>query len=194
MDYRAAADHMIGRLRQELPERYYYHGLAHTLDVLHATEVLAAGEGVTDEETLVLLRTAAVYHDCGFLERYADNEPIAVRMAGEILPQFGYSPAQVEMVGRLILVTALKAEPADLPESIMKDADFDYLGRSDYSPISMQLKKEWESQGMKKTLKEWYEMQVLFLTHHRFYTQTARDLRDATKQSHILEIREMLGH
>jgi HD superfamily phosphodiesterase len=193
MNYEAASEYMIERLRTELPKEYYYHGLSHTLDVLKATVALAAGENITDPETLILLKTAAVYHDCGFLEKYIENEPIAVRMSHEILPRFGYSKSQIDTIGRIIMTTELKATPTDLLENIMKDADFDYLGRNDYSPISMKLKKEWEVYGMKKTLMEWYELQFLFLTNHTFYTETAKKHRDPTKAKHIEEIKELLG-
>lgn len=194
MNYEAAANYMIERLRTELPKEYYYHGLSHTLDVLKSVENLVIGENITDPETIVLLKTAAVYHDCGFLEKYTENEPVAVRMSHEILPRFGYTTAQIDIIGRIIMATELKANnPSDILEKIIKDADFDYLGRDDYAPISMKLKREWECYGLKKTLVEWYEIQNLFLTNHTFFTETAKKHRNPTKQKHIEDIRQLLG-
>src|ERR1044072_9071205 len=118
MNYEAAANYMIERLRNELPKEHYYHGLSHTLDVLKAVENLAKGENITDPETITLLKTAAVYHERGFLEKYTENEPIAVRLSQEILPQFGYSPEQIATIGRIIMATELKANnPADILRS-----------------------------------------------------------------------------
>jgi uncharacterized protein len=194
MNYEAASEYMIGRLRNELPKEYFYHGLSHTLDVLKATENLAKGENITDSETIILLKTAAVYHDCGFLKKYTENEPVAVEMSHEILPGFGYSTEQINTIGRIIMATELKANnPSDILEKIIKDADFDYLGRDDYSPISMKLKREWECYGLKKTLIEWYEIQMMFLGNHTFYTATAKKYRDPMKAKHIEEIRQLLG-
>ena len=57
------------RLQQELPAALTYPCLAHTLQgVVPAVERLAALEGVNGQN-LLLLRTAAYYHDLGFVER-----------------------------------------------------------------------------------------------------------------------------
>lgn len=189
-DFEAASNYIVSRMRRQLSDDYYYHNLPHTLDVLQATEWLAQCEGVKDEESLILLRTAALFHDSGFLEQYNDNEPVGARIAGEMLPDFGYSPEQIATIQRIILATALKATPTDLLESIVKDADLDYLGRSDYKLLSLRLKQEWEHQDMHKTMPEWYALQVNFLTNHRYYTATAQREREPVKQKHLEEIRK----
>lgn len=192
MDYKAAREYMLERLRNELPGYCSYHDLSHTLDVLAAVELLSENEGITNSETLDLLRTAAVYHDCGFIYQYRGNEPVAARIARETLPDFGYSPEQVETVARLILVTALGVEPTDLLEQIVKDADFDYLGRNEYKPVSLKLKSEWETVGIHFTMNEWYALQKRFLEEHRYYTPTALRIREPLKRKHLEEINEML--
>lgn len=192
MDYNAAAEYMLGRLKNELPDYCSYHDYSHTLDVLSAVELLSENEGITNGETLDILRTAAVYHDCGFIYQYRGNEPVAADIARETLPAFGYTPEQIETVARLILVTALGAEPEDLLEKIVKDADFDYLGRNEYKPVSLKLKAEWETVGMHFSMNEWYALQKRFLEEHRYYTPTAKRLREPVKRQHLEEIKEKL--
>jgi class 3 adenylate cyclase len=189
-DYKAASEYILSRLRNELSADYYYHNTAHTLDVLEATERIAKNEGVTDEETLLLLRTAALYHDCGFLEQYANNEPVGARIAADMLPEFGYSPAQIERVKRMIMATVLSAVPVTPEEKIVKDADLDYLGRDDYKLLSLRLKQEWEHQEMHKTMPEWYSIQVSFLTNHRYFTSSEQKEREPGKQKHLEEIKK----
>jgi class 3 adenylate cyclase/HD superfamily phosphodiesterase len=189
-DYQATYAYITERLRNELSTDYYYHNLAHTLDVLEATERLAESEGITDSETLLLVKTAALFHDTGFLEQYQDNEPAGARIAAGILPEFGYSPEQIERIGKIILATSLKAIPETIEEKIVKDADLDYLGRNDYKLLSLRLKQEWEHQEMHKTMKEWYELQIKFLTAHRYYTASAQQQREAEKQKQLEEIRK----
>ncbi len=191
-DYQAAAEYIITRLRNELSTDFYYHNAAHTLDVTQATERIATLEGITDPETLLVLKTTALYHDTGFLEKYADNEETAVNIAKGALPEFGYSPVQIETISRLIRATALKAVPGDLLECIVKDADLDYLGRDDYKLLSLRLKQEWEHQSLHKTMPEWYEMQISFLSAHRYYTATAKEQRETNKQKHLAEIKTTL--
>ncbi|MDQ3110817.1 MAG: HD domain-containing protein [Bacteroidota bacterium] len=188
-DFTAASVYILARLANELSTDYYYHNIAHTLDVVAATERLAVSEGITDPETLLLLKTAALYHDTGFLEVYPDNELNGARIAAETLPEFGYSQEQIEIISRLILATVLKAVPSTLEESIVKDADLDYLGRNDYKLLSLRLKQEWEHQGMHKTMPEWYELQINFLSSHHYYTISAQDQREEMKQKQLEEIK-----
>jgi uncharacterized protein len=188
MNYKAASEYILGELKASLPDYCHYHSTWHTQDVLAATERLAKEEGITDERQLILLRTAAVYHDCGFIKQYAGNEPVAAAMAQEILPKYGYSEEDTQVIARLILVTMLGAEPTDSLEQIIKDADFDYLGREDYEPISLMLKEEWEAIGLKYSVREWYELQRKFLSGHRYYTDTAQRDRQPIKEKHIAKI------
>lgn len=192
MNYEAASTYALTRLRQELPEKYYYHAVNHTLDVMQAIDYIAAGEKVSPEE-FELLRIAAVFHDIGFVEVYADHEPAGARIAGETLPQYGYTPEQIVIIQQLIIATALPWKPRNLLEMIIRDADLDYLGREDYLLISHQLKLEWHKRGMEKTMKEWYELQYLFMSHHTYNTETARRHRNAGKEKHLRELQELLG-
>lgn len=194
MDYPAAKKYMLERLAKELPPDCFYHDYAHTQQVLEAVDVLAEGESVSDKETLDLLRTAAVYHDCGFFEKYQANEPEAARIAADVLPSFGYTKKQIEFIGRLILVTALGAEPTDVYEQIIKDADFDYLGREGYLETSFKLKEEWAVvMNVHYTMKEWYALQQRFLEGHRFYTGTAKRIRGPVKEKHIELVKSLMA-
>lgn len=193
MDYVRAKDFIIGQLETGLPVQYYYHSVSHTLDVLRAVEYLAQQENVTNSEEVDVLRTAAVFHDAGFLRRYDQNEAEASRMAAEMLPQFGFSGKHIETVRRCIMVTELTGVPTDLYESILKDADFDYLGRDDYWDISLMLRKEWESIGIMKTDQEWFAMQIAFLTGHEYYTETAKRERGPMKMAHVEVLKKLLA-
>jgi hypothetical protein len=51
-----------------------YHNLDHTLDVVRQCERLALEEGIRDECKIYLLKVAALYHDTGFLNTYAQHE------------------------------------------------------------------------------------------------------------------------
>lgn len=148
-------------------------------------EILAEAEQITGPETLDLLRTAAVYHDCGFIRQYKANEPVAAEMASEYLRWFGYTVDQIAFVNRLILVTTLGAEPKDVYVQIIKDADFDYLGQDGYWEISLKLKEEWSHVGIVFDMPGWIELQDRFLTGHRFSTNSALKLREPKKQEFL---------
>ncbi len=104
--YYKTEHHVLQMLELGLDSNLYYHGINHTKDVVKAVERLALLEGVTDEG-LFLLKTAAIFHDAGFLESYHHNEPIGARMAEEILPQYGYTEDHIQTIKELIYVTQI---------------------------------------------------------------------------------------
>lgn len=193
MDFIRAKDDIVAQLKAGLSPHYYYHCVGHTLDVLKAVDMLLKEEGITNSEHMDLLRTAAVFHDAGFLRRYDKNEAEAANMAADLLPGYGYSAEQIALVQRCIMATVLGAVPADPFEAIMKDADFDYLGRDDYWDISLMLRKEWESVGIVKTDKEWYTLQVSFLSGHEYHTAAAKRLRGPVKMEHVKNLQKLLA-
>ncbi|MBD3307797.1 phosphohydrolase, partial [candidate division KSB3 bacterium] len=72
-DFEKAEAYVLTRLGEELPNDLPYHGIHHTRDdVLPAAERLAMLAGLNGDHFLVL-RTAALYHDIGYVEQYAHN-------------------------------------------------------------------------------------------------------------------------
>ena len=121
---------MFERFEKELPKNLYYHNLKHTIDVVVQTEIIGLEEKVTDEEML-LLKTAALFHDAGFLLAYVDHEEMGAQLVKSILPRFNFSEEQIQQIADLISATKLPHQPKNLLEQIMCDADLDYLGRDD---------------------------------------------------------------
>lgn len=191
INYRNAEKYIIKRLGDELPEGLYYHGIHHTKDVCESVERLAIWEGVRGEE-LYLLKTAALFHDAGFIESYESNEPIGAQMAKEMLPSFGYTEEQIELVITLIEATKVPHNPQSHLEELMCDADLDYLGRNDFYPKAETLKQELMKFGKLKSAEDWDHLQVKFLTMHKYFTKSAKSRRDPEKQKRIIELKEVL--
>jgi len=186
-DFEGARQYVIERLEQELPDSLTYHCMAHTQDdVVPAVERLAAMEGIGDED-LLLLRAAAYFHDLGFIEQLDDHEVASVRIASEILPRFGYNPAQIDIIVGIILATRIPQDPSTLLEEIMADADLDLLGRDDFWMLNRALRLEGENLGQFVTDKEWFAGQLAFLQNHHYFTTSAKTLRQENKQRHIEE-------
>jgi len=144
--------------------------------------------------SLPLLRTAAYYHDLGFVERSDGHEAISARLAAEVLPRFGYTPAQVEVIRGIILATRYPFEPHTHLESIIVDADLDVLGRDDFWPRNHALRAEREAlAGQRSKDEEWYGGQLAFMHAHRYFTASAQNLRQAHKQRHVDEMAKILA-
>lgn len=191
INYYKAERFIMKKLEKELSDKLHYHSIDHTRDVVQAVERLALSENVTDEG-LFLLKTAASYHDAGFVEQYDKNEPIGVRMASEILPKYGYTPEHIDYIKELIFVTSVPHKPNNLLEEIICDADLDYLGRDDFHEIADRLRKELREHGRLNSDRKWDEIQVLFLSQHQFFTKTAKRTRDPKKAQNLQEIKDRL--
>lgn len=192
INYRNAEKYIVKRLAGDLPDGLFYHGIHHTKDVCEAVERIAIWEGVKGEE-LYLLKTAALYHDAGFIDSYESNEPIGARLAKEMLPSFGYTQPQIEQVIELIEATKIPQNPQNHLEEIMCDADLDYLGRGDFYPIAETLRQELIKFGKIGTdEKTWVEMNIGFLGMHKYFTQSARQRREPFKQERIAELKKKL--
>ncbi|HSN50127.1 MAG TPA: HD domain-containing protein [Bacteroidales bacterium] len=193
MNFSGARNYILDRLKNELSPDLFYHCLDHTLDIFQATTRLASLEKV-DEHTLMLLQTAALYHDSGMVSKYLDHEAESISIAREALPIFDYTNNETEEVARLIYVTRLPQKPENLPEQIICDADLDSLGREDYFIQAFRLRLEWSIYGiLNVTLTEWFNLQEKFLREHNYFTIQARSIRQEQKSKNILEIRELLS-
>lgn len=191
------------RLETRLPVYLYYHSAVHTMqDVVPAVKRLAKMEGVEGEDLLLAL-TAAWFHDLGFIfingdtpleykTRVSQHEEASAAIAQQVLPDFGYSKAQVEVVVNAIMATQLPQTPHNLLEQIVADADLDSLGRSDFWKISYRLKEELAAFGMPTSEEEWLTRQLNFLLSHHYFTASAQRLRQPGKEENIRDIRARL--
>lgn len=189
MNFVAAKHYIIQRLIHELPSKLYYHGLHHTFDVYDAAKQLAKAEHVTGGD-YILLKTAVLFHDAGFIEQYKNNEPIGVKIATEALPQFGYTEEQIKTIAGIIMTTNMEQAPQTLLQKIIRDADLDYLGRNDFEVLANLLKNELNAFGYEYTAEEWDALQIPFLEKHVYYTTTAINKNEATKQLNIATIKK----
>jgi uncharacterized protein len=192
-DFDRAQEYALRRLHMELPARLYYHGIHHTRDdVLPAVERLAAMAGITGEP-LLLLRTAALYHDIGWIEQGDGHEEISIRIVQQTLPRFGYNDTQIDIISNMIRATQVPQSPQTELEQLLCDADLDSLGREDFFVTSHLLRLELMAQGIEFGLRYWHEMQLQFLTDHSYFSETAQTLRGPGKEKNIREVRELLN-
>lgn len=189
MDFEQMRENILTRLRSLLPDTVVYHDVPHTINVEKAVTRYAKLEGV-DSESILLARTAALFHDAGYIYSNKNNEDFGINMAKSILPGYGYSSIQIEIIANIIESTKTSVEPRNLLEKIMCDADHDYLGRPDYYAIANKLRQEYENEDRFMTDIEWIKFQLHFLENvHQFYTVTAQNIRQIGKRARIRELR-----
>ncbi len=182
---------ILDKLEKELPDYLYYHNVKHTVDVVTEVELIGWAEGCSDEDIL-LLKTAGLFHDAGHIVSYDNHEYHGTLLAREMLPDYDYTPDQIERICSIIMATRLPPKPKDLLERIICDSDLDYLGRSDFIPVSNTLYEELKAQNKMGTLNDWNKLQVKFISGHQYFTQTARSLREVNKQLQIERIQSLI--
>lgn len=183
---------ILDKLEKELPRFLHYHNVKHTVDVVTEVELIGWAEGCTDEEIL-LLKTAALFHDAGHTVSYDDHEMHGAMLAKEMLPGYNYTDQQIKRICSIIMATKLPPRPSGLLEEIICDSDLDYLGRSDFIPVSNSLFEELKAQNKMADLNEWNKMQVKFISGHQYFTKTARSLREVNKQLQIERIQSLIS-
>ncbi|NTU79548.1 MAG: HD domain-containing protein [Chloroflexales bacterium] len=192
-DFEQARRYALRRLERELDPALCYHSIAHTRDeVVPAAERLAALEGFGGED-LMLLRTAAYFHDIGFVECRAGHEATGVRIVEAALPGFGYAPDQVAAIGQLILATRLPQRPITPLAAILADSDLDMLGREDFLLLNRMLRTELDAFGAAVSDAQWYRQQANFVRSHHYWTASARRLRDDGKGRNLRALEALLA-
>ncbi|WP_353719651.1 HD domain-containing protein [Dyadobacter sp. 676] len=185
MQIEKAEKYILEELTNRLDPTLFYHGIHHTTDVVNASAEIAAMENITAEESLMLLRTAALYHDSGFMTTYQGHEEAGCALVRTVLPGFGYNVMQIETICGMIMATKIPQSPKSALEAILCDADLDYLGRDDFESISATLYEELKVRDMVEDIPAWDAVQVGFLEAHSYWTASERSRRDASKQRHL---------
>ena len=178
MQFERAYSFLMARLEKELPPFLHYHNAQHTKDVLSGAEMLANSENISGDD-LIILKTAALFHDSGFLETYSDHEEISCKMSRAWLPQFDYSKDEIEKICELILVTKMPQNPQNKLEKIICDADLFYLGTDRFFITADKLYKELHEAGMVKSREEWSKEEIKFVAAHHYFTPTAKKNLDS---------------
>ena len=185
-------EYMLDMLEQQLPSNLYYHNVKHTIDVTTEVELIGWAEGVPESDIL-LLKVAGLFHDTGMIKVDKGHEEVSCEYAQEILPSFGYTQEKIDKIKRIIMATKLPHTPSDILEAVIQDSDLDYLGRTDFIPVSNLLYKEIvERNGSTMTINQLNKIQIKFISNHQYYTKTAQSLREINKQSQIERLKELV--
>jgi uncharacterized protein len=192
-DVTGAIEYARGRMAKELAPDLCYHNLDHTfVDVLPAAMELAELLHVNGRDAN-LLTVAAAFHDIGWVVQGLNHERIGVNIARAVLPDYGFSKDDIEVIARIIMATRLPQSPTNLLEKILADADLAALGGDMFWERHRALREELAARGELYTDEEWLFYQLEFMKSHRYFTAAARSLRDSKKKRNQVEAEEMLA-
>ncbi len=189
LDYLGLERDLLKFLKQRLPKDLHYHGIHHTEYVTQTAERIALAEGIRGE-ALLIIKTAALFHDAGFVEQYNHNESTGATMAKTWLPKYGYTPEQVAQVCDLVMATRVPQEPKNQLQRIICDADLFYLGSPNFHAVADTLFQELKDRQVVQNKRDWDAVQIKFLTQHTYHTDFANKKAQPGKLRHLEEIKE----
>ena len=176
---------------KELSNTFIYHNLKHTQRVVKSSkEIIEKSQiSVKQEEALLL---AAWLHDTGYTKKYKGHEEESIAIAKKWLEQNEADKDLIETVTRIIGATRMSAEPQDILEEIIKDADTSHLAKDYFEETSEFLRQELKLEKIKNySDREWIDQNIeLFTTRHQFYTKYARHNWNEQKNKNLFDLLE----
>jgi predicted metal-dependent HD superfamily phosphohydrolase len=185
------ADHVSLLFTQHADERLLYHNLTHTLEVTQ--RVIEIAKYYTPvEEIMFILKTAAWFHDTGYLfVGGKDHEEEGVYRMKEFLTGLKVFPPVMDTISRCIMATKRSGEPVTQLERIVCDADTYHFGTLLFRETDLLVKKELEA-FTGTTFTHWTNDSIALLTNHRFYTYYCQQKLSAGKKENIEWLRSLL--
>lgn len=189
MQYHQVYNFIIPKLEKDLSPIFTYHNAEHTISVISSAEHLAMAEDIVSENEIKLLKTAALFHDTGFLKDADNHEHHSCELAKKYLPYFDYNVEEIDIVCEMILATKIPQAPTNKLSRILCDADLYYVGTSHYNDRSKKLLEEYHNLNIDINNEQWVDKQLHFLENHTFYTPTARNECDINKKKVIQDLK-----
>nr|WP_262505028.1 HD domain-containing protein [Saccharicrinis fermentans] len=185
-------EEVLDMMEQNLPENLFYHNIKHTIDVVTEVELIGWAEGLSEEEIL-MVKLAALFHDSGHVISYDEHELHGTVIARNMLAKYDFSDDMMATICDLIMATKFPPEPKNILEKVICDSDLDYLGRTDFIPVSNMLYEELKVRNMIGSFNEWNQRQLTFIRKHQYYTNTAQHLREVNKNKQIERLELLLA-
>lgn len=180
---------ILDRLHKELPHTLTYHNPHHTEEVLQHAHELGKDEELKEHEMLIL-QTAALMHDTGFLISTTEHELASCKLTREYLPEYGYNIDQVERICSIIMTTKIPQSAFDKLTQVLCDADLYYLGTNNYHIYANRLFREMKHYQPGLTEENWRIIEKNFMESHEYFTDSAKKKLNAVKKQNVKNVKK----
>ena len=177
---------IIGKLRDKLPSYLVYHSVAHTLYVAEKTALICKKEKISRKDS-ELVYIAALFHDSGFLKGPEGHEKASCKIARKDLKGI-VAKEDLDKICGMIMATKIPQNPKTQCESVLADADLEYLGTKSFYETGELLFQELKHFNPKLTLKDWNKIQISFLSKHKYKTKFCRQYREKYKNEYVKDL------
>lgn len=174
----------LAELKSKLAAHLTYHCWEHTAHVVEKVAYIGAKEQCSDYE-IVLMKTAALFHDAGYINSNENHEDESIKLAREILPKYGYSEEEISQISGMIAATKIPQQPKNKLESIVADADLEYLGSEHFIEIGTRLYQEFKHFTPELNMEIWNDIQINFLQTHQYHTDYCKKFKAKAKEINL---------
>ncbi|MEO9965702.1 MAG: Pycsar system effector family protein [Reichenbachiella sp.] len=185
--------YVVTSLKNELPDKYYYHNLQHTEDVVSATQLIAEGEGLSDQEKEIV-EIAAWFHDLGHIYDSENHERKSAEIARDFLTNNKVDSEIIASVEGCIMATMMPQRPLTKLEEVLCDADLYHLSTDQFDGRAQLLRKEWEEindEDFKNS--SWLKINSDFLKGHEYFTTFAKKSFEEGKQKNLKALQTQIS-
>ena len=178
---------ILDEFKSKLAPYLVYHSYEHIIDVANVCDKYIRNYRI-DDSMAKLIRIAAVSHDFGYTVSPINHEEHSITLIEPMLRPI-LTKEEIALVNSMIRATKIPQQPKTFYDKILADADLDYLGRNDYDELSENLHQEFLYFGIIKTEQEWLDLQINFLTNHKYHTLYAKLNRRKLKLRKLKELK-----
>ena len=167
-----------------------YHNLNHTKMVVGRTKEIAAHYQLVESDMIVVY-VAAWFHDTGYLA--ADpklHEEKSVELMKDFMQQFSIDEDILNTISECIMATRYFAEPVNLLQQIIRDADTFHFGTKYFKAINNRVFEEFVLRKAAKSKLEWNRDTIAMLKRHKYYTAYCNELLTGKKMSNIKKLKK----
>lgn len=170
-----------------------FHDLEHTLLVTRHVAEIAAAEGISEADRLVL-HIAALFHDTGHLNGGIEgHEQRSVVFMEDFMKANNVTDELfINRIAACIMATRMPQHPSDKLEQIMCDADVYHFGTGEFKLTNKKIRKEFERRGYEHLTQRWQERTYQLLSEQHFFTAYCRERLEPGKQKNLARIKKKL--
>src|SRR5450432_968031 len=190
--YKKIEEYVTGLFEQMHEPNLVFHNLEHTQDVVKRTKEIAGHYKVTEDEMLILF-TAAWFHDTGHLFTEPSKHE---EMSCEIMKKFMTGKVDdekiIDEVAACILSTKFPRNPKNLLQEIICDADTYHLGTKEFKETNKRALQEYLLRSGSSDTSKFNEDTIKMLEAHHFYTDYAKELLNERKIKNMKKLQKKI--
>jgi len=196
MQYRELLDllraHVASLFQSHEDERFIYHNLHHTEQVVENVVRIANHYQLSDQDFFIVV-AASWFHDMGYLFDCSQHEMKGTSLANDFLSDKDVTPEVIEQIKGCIMATKMPQSPAGLLQEIVCDADLFHLGSDSFKERNRLMRKEAEAFVKHKIDKaDWRIKTIALFKAHHYHTEFCQQLLNSKKALNLAELEHKL--